>query len=85
MTDLQRGDEISPGNIFFLGWIGLTRDKDAVECIRCGGYAPEVEATEEEINSELNCGRSDACCCAAFICKKCGARMVGKREAPEMG
>ncbi len=80
----ERGDEIAPGNIFFLGWGDLPREKDSVECLKCGGYAEEVESTEEEIRSELNCGRSSECCCAAFVCKKCGARMVGQRDAPEM-
>lgn len=80
----ERGEEIAPGNIFFLGWTWLSRSTEAVECLKCGGFSPEVESTEAEINSELNCGSSYACCCAAFVCKKCGARMVGKREAPEM-
>lgn len=80
---MERGDEIAPGGIFFIGWY-VSRRADAVECFRCGGYAPEVDSTDEEIHSELNCGRSFACCCAAFACKKCGARMVGKREAPDI-
>jgi hypothetical protein len=87
MTDslpLKRGDEIAPGNIFFLGWTDLDRDADAVECLKCGGFAPEADCTAEEIESTLNCGRPWACCVAAFVCKKCGARMVGHRNAPEM-
>lgn len=79
----DRGDEISPGT-YFLGWKGLSRRKDAVECLRCGGYSEETESTREEINGPLNCGRPYACCCVAFLCKKCGTRMAGKRAAPEM-
>jgi len=79
----KHGDEIAPGT-YFLGWGGLPRHKDAVECLKCGGYAEEAESTEEEIAGRLNCGKSRACCCAAFLCRKCGARMVGQRNAPEM-
>lgn len=81
--DCAAGVEISPG-VYFLGWDGLPRAKDAVECLKCGGYAEEVASTKEEIDGPLNCGQSYACCCAAFVCKKCGARMAGHREAPEM-
>jgi hypothetical protein len=82
LNDVERGDEISDG-VVFLEW-NLSRLSEGVECPRCGGYAPEVDSTPEEIESELNCGRSWACCCAAFVCNKCGTRLVGHREAPEM-
>ena len=82
--DRQRGAEIAPG-VFFLGWSAeISRTCDAVECPECSGFAKEVDSTAEEISSDLNCGRARACCCAAFVCKKCGKRWVGHREAPEM-
>lgn len=79
-----RGVEIAPG-VFFLGW-GADIDVhcDAVECPACSGFAEEVDSTAEEIASDMNCGRPRACCCAAFVCKKCGKRWVGQRAAPEM-
>lgn len=80
----ERGDEIAPGNVFFLGWTWLERGTEAVECLKCSGFSERVDSTPDEIASELNCGKSYACCCAAFVCKKCGARMVGKLAAPEM-
>lgn len=56
---------------------------DAVRC-PCGGYAAQVGCTDEEIASDMNCGRSWACCVAAFVCSLCGKRLVASREAPEM-
>lgn len=79
---MEIGDEIAPGGIFYCGFV--SRNSEAAECLRCGGFAEQANSTKEEIESELNCGRSWACCCVAFVCKKCGARMVGSREAPEM-
>jgi hypothetical protein len=83
-SDLKsKGGEIEPGNIFFAGW-DIDRGTDAVECVKCGGFCESAESTPEEITSELNCGSSSACCCVAFKCKRCGARMVGAQDAPEM-
>lgn len=82
LKNAESGSQIAE-NVYFVDW-GLPRGKDAVKCARCGGYAPEVDSTEEEIRSELNCGSSWACCCMAFVCDSCGARMVASREAPEM-
>ena len=56
---------------------------DAIKC-NCGGYASEVDCTKKEIEGPLNCGRSWACCVAAFVCEICGRRYIRKREAPEM-
>lgn len=63
----------------------IERHIDAVKCPNCKGYAGQVESTEEEIaNKTLNCGRSIACCCIAFVCDICGTRIVGKRLSPGM-
>jgi hypothetical protein len=83
--DAKAGDEVAP-NTFFLGWdakVPLDHEAGA-KCPRCGGYAEPVDATPEEIASDLNCGRLSECCCAAFVCGLCGTRIVGNREAPEM-
>ena len=61
----------------------VERSAKAIEC-DCGGYAKEVECTEEEVSGPLNCGRAWACCVAAFVCGVCGLRLVRSREAPEM-
>ena len=61
----------------------VPRDATGIKCV-CGGYADEVECTQEEIRSDMNCGRSFACCVAAFVCILCQKRLVGTREAPEM-
>lgn len=62
----------------------LRRDADACECPSCGGYAEEVIPTKDEIRKYQSCGRNWACCLNAFICKKCGQRIVSHLEAPEM-
>lgn len=63
----------------------VSRGCDAVECPKCQGFAAEVDSTPEEIaDNSLNCGRNYACCCIAFVCRKCGTRIVGRKEAPEM-
>jgi hypothetical protein len=62
----------------------LNRNTKGVACPKCNGYAEEVESTEEEIHSDLNCGRSWACCCRAFVCRICKTRIVGSAESPEM-
>lgn len=80
----EAGQEVAPG-VVFLGWRGVARNADGgVKCPKCSGYAEKVDSTPGEIASDLNCGRSWACCCAAFKCSVCGVRLVGKREAPEM-
>jgi len=61
----------------------VERDTRAIKC-DCGGYAGEVECTQAEIESPTNCGRSWACCVAAFVCAICGKRHVRRRYAPEM-
>lgn len=61
----------------------VARGTDAVECPKCQGFAAEVDSTPDEIASDLNCGRFYACCCVAFVCKRCGTRIVGRKEAPE--
>lgn len=61
----------------------IGRGVDAVEC-SCGGYAAEVDCTEDEIKGPLNCGSSWACCVGAFVCVLCGKRTLRSREAPEM-
>jgi hypothetical protein len=61
----------------------LPRHIDKVKC-ECGGIANRVDSTPEEIkNLKINCGRSYACCCRAFVCEKCGTRLVGQANAPE--
>ena len=61
----------------------IGRGIDAIKC-SCGGYAGEADCTEDEIKGSLNCGRSWACCVAAFVCALCGKRHLRRREAPEM-
>ena len=61
----------------------LPRDATAAPC-PCGGYADPVDCTKEEIGGALNCGRSDACCIKAFICRICKQRLVAGLAAPEM-
>ena len=61
------------------------RDVTAVECPACGGFAPGTDdETAEEIKQYQDCGWSWACCIAAFVCKKCGQRIIAKLESPEM-
>lgn len=78
------GEELS-GGVFFAGW-DLPRGKDSIRCLACNkGYAEEVECTEDEC-AEYGCFRDSPgyeCCACAFLCVACGARNVGKREAPE--
>lgn len=60
----------------------FARGAEAAPC-ECGGYADRVEATPDEI-AEHGCGRASECCARAFVCRKCGTRIVGTAEAPEM-
>lgn len=78
------GDEISPGT-FYLPYDAISdRGQSGLECPSCYGYCERVESTQEEVRSDLNCGRSYACCCVAFLCKVCGKRWVGQQPSPEM-
>lgn len=61
---------------------GIERDAKGIKC-NCGGYADRVPCTPEEIR-EYGCGRGYECCARAFICCICGARIVGRAEAPDM-
>lgn len=63
---------------------GIERYADGVPC-QCGGYADEVDCTKEEINSDMNCGRSFACCVGAFVCRVCKKRIVASLNAPDIG
>ena len=56
----------------------IKTDAKAVPCT-CGGYADEVDPTDDE-DSKYGCGRYK-CCCAAFVCRICGKRLVARREA----
>ena len=60
----------------------VDRDAEGVCCPKCKGYAENAEVTKEE-DYEYGCGRFMGCCSRAFICKLCGARILGKAEAPE--
>ena len=62
----------------------VERDCDAVACPKCNGYADSVGSTEDEINSDLNCGRSYACCCMAFVCRICKTRILAHALAPDV-
>lgn len=79
----ERGDHLY-GDTYFIGWCSIGREQQGFECPSCHGYCEETECTEDEILSDLNCGRTYACCCVAFKCKLCGKRWVGKANAPEM-
>jgi hypothetical protein len=60
------------------------RDLAAVACPECNGYADRVKCTKEEIKNQI-CGRKGyECCCRAFKCRICGARIVGNAQSPEM-
>lgn len=43
----------------------------------------QVEETADE-DREFGCGRP-GCCGRAFVCRICGARIVGRADAPGMG
>ena len=62
----------------------LERDKDAIPCPECNGYADKVELTKTEIKNQ-KCGRPYPCCGRAFVCRVCKTRIIGNAEAPEMG
>ena len=59
----------------------IEREATGIEC-QCGGYAVQVDTTAEE-SEKYGCGGYD-CCSRAFVCKVCGARIVGNAKAPEM-
>ena len=60
---------------------GMSRNADGIKC-ECGGYADSADVTDAE-ERRYGCGRP-GCCSRAFVCAKCGARIVGTAEAPEM-
>lgn len=65
----------------------FSRDAQSAMCA-CGGYAERVLCTKAEVMKH-DCPRgqmfvSTPCCARAFVCRVCGARIVGKAEAPEM-
>lgn len=78
------GEEIAPSTVF-AGWT-LPRDADGIRCAACGkGYAERADNTADECRT-YGCGRDMPgceCCARAFVCALCGARNVGKAEAPE--
>jgi hypothetical protein len=52
----------------------------------CNGYCDRVDCTEEECKKH-GCFRDSPgmeCCAIAFVCRLCGKRWAGTREAPEM-
>lgn len=68
------------------------RDAEAVTC-PCGGHADRVTPTVGELENN-GCDRdatlykddpARACCARAFACRVCGARLVGRAEAPDAG
>lgn len=63
----------------------LPRDhSDTCICPECGGDCESVPGTAAE-RKEYGCGRSYSDCCnAAFVCMRCGVRLVGRVCAPEM-
>lgn len=63
----------------------LPRNAAAAPC-KCNGYADVMDEspTLEEIKAH-DCGRSCACCTAAFKCRICGLRFIGKLDAPDYG
>ena len=48
---------------------------------RCGGYCDRAKPTPDE-EREHGC-RVEGCCSRAFVCRVCGARYVGRAEAPD--
>ncbi len=62
----------------------VERYEDTIECPNCKCQAEQVDSSKEEINSDRwNCNRSYACCCRAFVCKSCNARIVARAFPPE--
>lgn len=64
----------------------MSRDADAAECPKCGGYSPETYEISKEMEAEAiskDCGRGLMCCTSAFQCKKCGEKFLAHLEAPE--
>ncbi len=59
----------------------LPRGTTGAPCV-CGGYADEVDATEDE-EGRYGCGRP-RCCMGAFKCRLCGKRLLARFPAPEM-
>ena len=62
----------------------LPREVTAHACT-CGGYCDPVDSTKGECK-EHGCFRDspgNECCAASFICRLCGERYAGSREAPE--
>lgn len=61
----------------------IDRNKDAIPCPKCKGYAKRVPLTKKEIKGQC-CGRSFECCGRAFVCGSCNKRIIAQAHAPEM-
>lgn len=61
----------------------VDRDSISIACSKCNGLADRVDCAPEE-DRKFNCGLFYECCSRAFICRVCGARLVGKAESPNM-
>ncbi len=61
------------------------RESDAIPCPKCLGYCEKESTTKEERKQYQTCGRPYECCLGAFVCKRCGLRVVSRLEAPECG
>lgn len=59
----------------------IDRDQLGIKC-DCGGYAEQVDCTEEELKL-YNCNKAYACCARAFVCCICKKRIAGRADAPE--
>lgn len=62
----------------------LERYTDSIACPECSGFSEKVDVTPAEIEEHQRCGRSYACCIAAFECKLCKLRIIAQLESPEM-
>jgi hypothetical protein len=60
----------------------IGRNKDALPCPKCGGYAERVPLTKGEIKKQI-CGKEFECCGRAFVCIICNERIIAQADAPE--
>lgn len=65
----------------------IPRDAVGAPCA-CNGFADRLDdeegPTPEEV-AKYDCGRGWQCCTAAFRCRLCGLRFIGRLDAPEYG
>jgi len=59
------------------------REQRSVCCpAPCLGYAEQDDVTDEE-DRKVGCGRYKGCCSRAFVCARCGTRLLAHAHAPD--